>query len=62
MPPPGTPLMITSQHPLRIVIQTPKNDLGTAVGLDAEQLDELEYRVAGLLKNHGIKVKGDHMS
>ena len=31
MPPPGTPLMITSQHPLRIVIQTPKNDLGTAV-------------------------------
>ena len=31
MPPPGTPLMITSQHPLRIVIQTPKNDLGTTV-------------------------------
>jgi hypothetical protein len=23
--------MITSQHPLPIVIQTPKNDLGTAV-------------------------------
>ena len=31
IPPPGTPLMITSQHPPRIVIQTPKNDLGTAV-------------------------------
>ena len=31
MPPPGTPLMITSQPPLRIVTQTPENDLGTAV-------------------------------
>jgi hypothetical protein len=31
LPPPGAPLMITSQHPPRIVIQTPKNDLGTAV-------------------------------
>ena len=27
MPPPGTPLMITSQHPLRIVTQTPKTIL-----------------------------------